>query len=137
MIPTLSITRRPGLDRDALTPRDLIVKIGDTEIQNGLQRLDLSIDVDSCSTVIVELGVDLAEIDLDALATIKAHYQATEVEAKVEAEVIPITPAYCAATGPKGFACTRPTGHEGTHRATNRNGGIEYDAWPPDPPEAS
>lgn len=87
MIPTLSITRRPGLDRDALTPRDLIVKIGDTEIQNGLQRLDLSIDVDSCSTVIVELGVDLAEIDLEALATIKARYAAA---AEVAAEVIPI-----------------------------------------------
>lgn len=85
-LPSLSIRKRPGLDREALTPRDLIVELGGVEIQNGLQRLDLSIDRHEVNTVVLTLGVDLAEVDLDALATIKARYHA-EAEAGT---VIPI-----------------------------------------------
>lgn len=84
-LPTLSIRKRPGLDREALNPRDLIVELGGVQIQHGLQRLDLSIDVHEVNTVVLALGVDLAEIDLDALATIKARYQA-----EAEGTVIPI-----------------------------------------------
>lgn len=92
-IPTLSITKRPDLDREALTVRDLVIELGGVEIQSGLQRLDLSIDAHEVNTVVLALGVDLVEVDLEALATVKAHVHVgpDEIpEDPPEAEVIPI-----------------------------------------------
>lgn len=146
-LPSLSIRKRPGLDREALNPRDLVVELGGVDVTSGLQRLDLSIDVHELNTVVLQLGVDLAEVDLDALASIKAHVSAdaaplTDREID-EAEVIPIergsgNEPYCGALRPVGtaYCCTLPVGHEGRHAATSGPDSRVLASWPngdPDP----